>query len=42
VITLAVDVEARGVADATWALIMDRLVRYVAAGTPRPFFPAAR
>ena len=25
----------------TWALIMDRLVRYVATGTPQPFFPAA-
>jgi hypothetical protein len=25
----------------TWALIMDRLVRYIATGTPQPFFPAA-
>jgi len=25
----------------TWALIMDRLARYVATGTPQPFFPAA-
>ncbi len=25
----------------TWALIMDRLVRYVATGEPQPFFPAA-
>ena len=25
----------------TWALILDRLVRYVATGTPQPFFPAA-
>ena len=25
----------------TWALILDRLVRYVASGTPQPFFPAA-
>jgi hypothetical protein len=25
----------------TWALIMERLARYVATGTPEPFFPAA-
>jgi uncharacterized protein YndB with AHSA1/START domain len=25
----------------TWALIMDRLARYVATGIPQPFFPAA-
>ena len=25
----------------TWALIMDRLVRYIATGTAQPFFPAA-
>jgi hypothetical protein len=25
----------------TWALIMDRLTRYVATGTPQPLFPAA-
>jgi hypothetical protein len=25
----------------TWALILDRLTRYVATGTPQPFFPAA-
>ena len=25
----------------TWALIMQRLARYVATGTPEPFFPAA-
>src|SRR4051794_22748721 len=24
----------------TWALILDRLVRYVATGIPQPFFPA--
>lgn len=24
----------------TWALIMDRLAKYVASGTPQPFFPA--
>jgi uncharacterized protein YndB with AHSA1/START domain len=24
----------------TWAFILDRLVRYVATGTPQPFFPA--
>jgi hypothetical protein len=24
----------------TWALILDRLVRYIASGTPQPFFPA--
>lgn len=26
----------------TWALIMDRLVRYVATGIPQPFFPTAQ
>jgi hypothetical protein len=25
----------------TWALILDRLQRYAATGTPQPFFPAA-
>jgi hypothetical protein len=25
----------------TWALILDRLVRYVATGTPQPYFPAS-
>jgi hypothetical protein len=25
----------------TWALIMDRLARYITTGTPQPFFPAA-
>ena len=25
----------------TWALILDRLQRYVATGAPQPFFPAA-
>jgi uncharacterized protein YndB with AHSA1/START domain len=25
----------------TWALILDRLARYIASGTPQPFFPAA-
>ena len=25
----------------TWALILDRLQRYVATGSPQPFFPAA-
>jgi hypothetical protein len=25
----------------TWALILDRLARYVASGTPQPFFPAS-
>jgi hypothetical protein len=25
----------------TWALIMDRLARYVATGSPQPFFPAS-
>ena len=25
----------------TWALILDRLQKYVASGTPQPFFPAA-
>jgi hypothetical protein len=25
----------------SWALILDRLVGYVASGAPRPFFPAA-
>jgi hypothetical protein len=25
----------------TWALILDRLARYIATGTPQPFFPAA-
>ena len=24
----------------TWAMILDRLARYVAGGTPQPFFPA--
>jgi hypothetical protein len=24
----------------TWALILDRLARYIATGTPQPFFPA--
>lgn len=24
----------------TWALILDRLARYVASGSPQPFFPA--
>jgi uncharacterized protein YndB with AHSA1/START domain len=24
----------------TWAMILDRLTRYVASGTPQPFFPA--
>jgi uncharacterized protein YndB with AHSA1/START domain len=25
----------------TWALILDRLARYIASGAPQPFFPAA-
>jgi len=24
----------------TWPLILDRLARYIATGTPQPFFPA--
>ena len=24
----------------TWALILDRLAKYLATGTPQPFFPA--
>jgi uncharacterized protein YndB with AHSA1/START domain len=24
----------------TWALVLDRLARYVASGTPQPYFPA--
>lgn len=24
----------------TWALVLDRLAKYVASGTPQPFFPA--
>lgn len=26
----------------TWALVLDRLVRYVASGSPQPFFAASR
>jgi uncharacterized protein YndB with AHSA1/START domain len=25
----------------TWAMVLDRLAKYVATGTPQPFFPAA-